>query len=382
MTVAAEKPFSPGLEGIIAAETVLSLVDGQNGRLYYVGYPIEELAEHSTFEEVAFLLWHRRLPKAPELQALRAQLREEYELPDELVEVMRRFPADAHPMDALRTAVGYLGMLDPETPDNSPEANLRKAIRMTAKIPSIIATFHHLRRNEEPVAPNSELSIAGNFLYMLHGRTPSEEHARILDIALILHADHGMNASTFASMVTFSTLSDLYSAVVTGINTLKGPLHGGANERVMHMLQDEIQTLDRVESWLDEALAQKRKIMGFGHRVYKVYDPRARILKRFAEQLSRENNEMRWFEMGTRIEKLMIERYGKKGIWPNVDFYSGIVYHFLGIPRDLFTPIFAMSRVTGWTAHCIEYAEHNRIFRPLARYIGPKDLKYTPIDQR
>jgi len=373
--------FPRGLEGVIAAKSVLSLVDGEGGRLYYVGYPIQTLAEHSTFEEVCALLWLKRLPKRAELEALDRELKANRDLPPALVDFIYKFPKDAHPMDALRTAVGYLGMTDPETGDPSREANYRKAVRMTAKIPTIIAAFERARSGKPFVPPRDTLSIAGNFLYMLHGKEPDAEDTHILDVCLILHAEHGMNASTFAAMVTISTLADLYSAVVTGINTLKGPLHGGANEQVIRMLK-EIGTIENVPSWLEKAFAEKRKIMGFGHRVYKAYDPRCSILKQFAHTLSVKRGDTTWFEMGNLIEKIMMERYAQKRVYPNVDFYSGIVYNFLGIPLDQFTPIFAMARISGWTARCLEYLEDNRLFRPLDLYVGEIDLPYIPIDQR
>ncbi|MHA2620969.1 MAG: citrate/2-methylcitrate synthase [bacterium JZ-2024 1] len=381
MPESATVEFSRGLEGVIAAKSVLSLVDGEGGRLYYVGYPIQTLAEHSTFEEVCALLWLKRLPKRHELEAIDHDLKANRSIPSELVDLIYKFPHTAHPMDALRTAVGHLGMTDPETDDSSPEANRRKAIRMTAKIPTLIAAFERARAGKPFVPPRSDLSIAGNFLYMLHGKEPDAEDTHILDVCLILHAEHGMNASTFAAMVTISTLADLYSAVVTGINTLKGPLHGGANEQVLHMLK-EIGTIANVPGWLEKAFAEKRKIMGFGHRVYKAYDPRCSILKQFAHTLSVKRGDMTWYEMGELIEKIMIERYAQKRVYPNVDFYSGIVYSFLGIPIDQFTPIFAMARVSGWTARCLEYLEDNRLFRPLDLYVGELDLPYIPIDAR
>ncbi len=377
----AEAEFSKGLEGVIAARSVLSLVDGTGGRLIYCGYPIQTLAQNSTFEEVCYLLWHKRMPLKTELEELDHLLKTNREIPGELVDLIYHFPRRAHPMDALRTAIGYLGMTDPETETMNPEANLRKAIRMTAKLSTITAAFHRYREGKEFVPPRTDLSHAGNFLYMMHGKQPDAEDTHIFDVCLILHAEHGMNASTFASLVTISTLADLYSAIVTGIDTLKGPLHGGANEQVMRMLQ-EIGSIENVEPWLANAFATKKKIMGFGHRVYKTYDPRCSILKEYARRLSEKHNSMTWFEMGSLIEKIMIERYGQKGVYPNVDFYSGIVYSFLGIPIDLFTPIFAVARVSGWTARCLEYLEDNRLFRPLDLYQGPENLDYVPIEKR
>ncbi len=376
-----EQDYVKGLEGIYAAKTVLSLVDGIAGRLLYVGYPIEDLAEHSTFEEVCFLLWYRRLPKEQELQELDKQLRENRALPAEAVNLIRKLPRNMHPMDALRTVVSFLSAFDGELETHTTEANLRKAIRITAKLATIGAYFDRIRSGAKPVPPDPALNHSANFLWMMHGKKPSDLEARTMDVALILHADHGMNASTFANLVTISTLSDMYSAVCTGIATLKGPLHGGANEQVVKMLH-HIRTLDNVEPWLDAAIARKYKIMGFGHRVYKTYDPRCTILKQYARKLSDYRNDWTFYQMGDKIESLLLPKLGEKNVYPNVDFYSGIVYYHLGIPVDMFTPIFAISRVSGWTARALEYLEDNRIFRPLDRYLGPAERPFVPMNQR
>lgn len=375
--------FAKGLEGVIAAKSSLSFIDGQKGFLVYRGIPIQVLAEKSTFEETVYFLWHDKLPTWAELEAFKKQLKAERELPKEITEVIKSFyPKNAHPMDVLKAAVSHLGMYDPDAMDNSREANLRKSTKLVAKFPTIVAYFHRVREGKDLVPPDPELDHAANFLYMLFGEKPDDFRARVMDVALILHAEHGMNASTFTTMVIASTLSDIYSAVVGGVGALKGPLHGGANERVIRMLQ-EIGDESKVEEWVMKALAEKRKIMGFGHRVYKSYDPRAAILKEYALKLSEMVGDMKFIRMGMKIEEIMIRELGqKKGIYPNVDFYSGIVYYHLGIPIDLFTPIFAISRVAGWTAHVMEYLEDNRIFRPRQLYVGPMEREYIPIEQR
>ncbi len=373
--------YSRGLEGVIAAITSISCIDGEEGILIYRGIPIQVMAKNSTFEETAYFLLFGKLPTRTELDYFIGDLKEHRALSEHEIGCILNFPKDAHPMDALRTAVSIMGLNDPMKGAESRDINLRIGIKIIAKIPSIIAAFDRMRKGKEIVPPDNNLSHAENFLYMLRGEKPDTEDARILDIALILHADHGMNASTFGSMVTASTLSDMYSAIVTGIGTLKGPLHGGANERVLKMIK-EIGSEDKAEEYVLNALAEHRKIMGFGHRVYKAYDPRAKILKEYAERLSEKNGDMKFINIGKKIEEVMIREVGKKGIFPNVDFYSGIVYHFLGIPTDLFTPIFAMSRVAGWVAHIVEYLQANRIFRPRAIYNGPVDVEYTPMEER
>lgn len=373
--------YSRGLEGVIAAITSISCIDGEEGILIYRGIPIQVMAKNSTFEETAYFLLFGKLPTRTELDYFIGDLKEHRALSEHEIGCILNFPKDAHPMDALRTAVSIMGLNDPMKGAESRDINLRIGIKIIAKIPSIIAAFDRMRKGKEIIQPDSNLSHAENFLYMLRGEKPDTEDARILDIALILHADHGMNASTFGSMVTASTLSDMYSAIVTGIGTLKGPLHGGANERVLKMI-NEIGSEDKAEEYVLNALAEHRKIMGFGHRVYKAYDPRAKILKGYAERLSEKNGDMKFINIGKKIEEVMIREVGKKGIFPNVDFYSGIVYHFLDIPTDLFTPIFAMSRVAGWVAHIVEYLQANRIFRPRAIYNGPVDVEYTPMEER
>jgi len=376
-----EMNFPRGLEGVIAAATKISFIDGQKGLLLYRGVPIEEIVEKSFFEEVMYFMLYDKWPTQQELDGLIKKLKDNMEIPDRLIEIIRDFPKTTHSMDILRTAFSYLGGLDPEEDTQTPEANYEKAIKITAKMPTIISAWSRIRRGLEPIKPDPELSYPANFLYMLKGEKPNEEETRIMDVALMLHIEHGMNASTFSAMVTISTLSDLYSAIVSAIGTLKGPIHGGANERALKMLK-EIGSPDKARDYVINALEKKIKIMGFGHRVYKSYDPRARILKEYAEKLSQERGDTTYIEIAKVIEETMIEKVGKKGIFPNVDFYSGIVYQFLGIPVEDYTPIFAMARSVGWSAHAIEYLENNRIFRPRALYIGPKERHYVPMEER
>ncbi|MBI4376901.1 MAG: citrate synthase [Elusimicrobia bacterium] len=372
--------FAAGLEGVVAARSKLCQIDGNLGKLYYAGYPIEELAEGSTYEECAFLLWHGRLPRHEELESLKAELRNKRTLPQQVVDFIAMMPHTAHPMDALRTVASLLATFD-QNPERSPEANLHRAVALTAQFPTIVATFHRLRQNQKPVEPHPKLGHAANFLYMLFGSEPDEATTKVMDVAMVLHLDHEMNASTFGSLVVASTLSDLYSAVSAGVGALKGPLHGGANEEVLKMLL-EIGDPKNVEAYVDEALAKKVKITGFGHRVYKSYDPRARILKEYARRLSEKTKFSRFFKVNEKLEKVMVERKGKQGIFPNVDLYSGIIYHQMGIATDLFTPIFAIARVAGWTAHVLEYWQENRLFRPNSIYDGPAPRKFLPITQR
>ena len=378
---AGEQKYSRGLEGVIAAISAISCIDGEEGHLIYRGYPIEVLAKYSNYEETAYLLLKGKLPNKKEYEEFKQQLKENAGLHPGMIDVMKRFLMDAHPMDVIRSMVSLMGVFCPDKKEHTLEAQYQKAIRVTAKLPTMIAAFHRLREGKEIIDPDPNLNHAENFLYMMTGEKPDELSAKVLDIALILHAEHGMNASTFSGMVTASSLSDIYSAITSAIGTLKGPLHGGANERVMHML-DEIGSLDNVRNFIENALSEKRKIMGFGHRVYKAYDPRAKILKDWAYKLCEMKGDLMHFKMGEEIEKIMIEKVGKKGIYPNVDFYSGLVYTHLGIPRDIFTPVFAMARSIGWSAHIVEYLESNRIYRPRAIYNGPIDLEYTPIEER
>jgi citrate synthase len=372
---------SKGLEGVVAAETELSFIDGEKGVLEYVGIDIDSLARHSTFEETVFLLWNKRLPKKSELDAFNKDLREHYPLPAEIMTLLRQMPKNAQPMHMLRTMVSAMGMVDKDP--NSIDLNVyrRKATALLAQTPTIIAAFDRLRRGLEPVAPDKSLSFAANFLYMLNGEKPTPTMERAFDACMILHADHGLNASTFTSLVITSTLSDFYSSMSGAIGALRGPLHGGANEGVMIMLR-EIGSLDKVEPFMKDALANKKKIMGFGHRVYKAYDPRAKYLKTLAEQLAKDTGNTDLYAMSKKIEDVMHDAVAAKGIYPNVDFYSATTYHSIGLKLDLFTPMFAMSRISGWAAHNLEQLSDNRLIRPKAAYVGPHGVKYIPLNER
>jgi citrate synthase len=367
-----------GLEGVVAAQTGISYIDGVNGRLFYRGININELAEKSSFEETTALLWYGDLPTSRQLDSFKRKMVENRLVPNEVIALLLLLPKKTTPMGVLRTAVSALAPFDPETGDNSLEANVNKSIRLTAAMPTIVAAWERIRNGLWPVTPSTELDHAANFLYMLTGKEPVAEAARVLDQCLILHADHGLNASTFAARITASTLSNLHSSITSAIGTLKGPLHGGANEQVMRMLL-EIGSVERVEQYMRGAFAAKKKIMGFGHRVYKADDPRALWLQRLAEHLATTSGNRRWYEMSERIRKYV---QTEKPLPVNVDFYSASVYYTLGIPIDLFTPIFAISRVSGWTAHVYEQYSDNRLIRPESEYIGPMDVPYAPIEER
>jgi len=371
---------SKGLEGVVANETRLGDVRGQEGQLIYCGYHINELAGKASFEEVIYLLWHRRLPNRAELNELKEQLVIERQLPDQIIEFIKSSPKTALPIDVLRTAVSMLGLHDPSIAlDSSLDANRRRAVSITAKVGVIIAYFHRARLSLDLPPVREDLGEAAHFLYLLDGKEPTPRKVQSIDVAYVLHAEHGMNASTFSARVTISTLTDIYSALTAAIATLKGPLHGGANEAVIHMLQ-EIGSPDKVDAYIEKALSEKKKIMGIGHRVYKVLDPRAPHLRQMAIQLGSEIGEPKWIEMSERIAELMKE---KRDLYANVDFYSATVYYSLGIPTDLFTPIFAISRTAGWAAHVLEQLADNRLYRPLSQYIGdPVGKKFVPIDAR
>lgn len=367
-----------GLADVVAAETAVSDIDGKLGKLWYAGYDIHDLATYSTFEETCFLLHKGRLPKRGELEDLEAQLIEERELDEWLQKLMPTFAEVASPMSMLRTSISSSSAYDPDGWDQSAEANERKAFRMIARFPTLIATFERLRTGKDLVPPNPKLPHAANFLAMLTGEEPSEEDARAFDVCLILHADHTMNASTFVARVVASTLSDMHSAITAAIAALKGPLHGGANEATMKTLE-EIGEIDRAEEVIKEKLARKEKIMGFGHRVYKTEDPRATHLRRLSHELGERKGDMKWYDLSERIEKVVME---EKGLYPNVDFYAASVYHYLGITTDLMTCVFAASRVSGWSAHVREQLADNRLIRPESDYIGPRNQKYQPIEER
>ncbi|MGC4016885.1 MAG: citrate synthase [Luteolibacter sp.] len=373
--------YAKGLEGVIANESALSNVEGAEGRLSYLGYGIDTLVENCSFEEVTYLLHNGRLPKQGELDALEKRLRSDRELPAGVIDFLKTAPKDASPMDVLRTAVSMLGLYDKRAtigePDIAKDAEI--ALSLVAKTPVIVAAYHRFRQGLELPPVREDLSEAAHFLYLITGEAPSEAATRTLDVAYTLHADHGMNASTFSARVTIATLSDFYSAITSAIGTLKGPLHGGANEGVIHMLQ-EIGDLDKVDDYVAGKMARKEKIMGIGHRVYKVLDPRAPHLRKLAIQLTEELGEPKWIQMSERIATIMREQ---KGLNANVDFYSATVYYSLGIPTDLFTPIFAIARTAGWTAQVLEQLRDNRLYRPLTLYTGPVELKEVePIAER
>ena len=367
-----------GLRGVVAAQSAIGDVNGEEGILIYQGYNIHDLAENSTFEEVVFLLWNGRLPKADELEDLTAKFRANYEAPAEVIELLKSFPKDAEPMDVLRTAVSALDFYDKAGHGTDRENALNTAIKLTAQMPTLVTAWERIRTGKDVIAPDTNLSIAENFLYMLRGEKAEADEAHIFDVALILHADHELNASTFTTRVVAGTLADMYGAVTAGIAALAGPLHGGANTNVMKMLI-EIDSIDKLEPWLDEALAAKKKIMGIGHAVYKTEDPRATWLRKFSKQLGEKKGNTKWYEMSEKLEKLM---HDKKGMYPNVDFYSASAYYLMDIPLDQYTPIFAVSRISGWTGHILEQYGNNKLIRPRAEYIGARDLKYVPIEER
>jgi 2-methylcitrate synthase len=373
--------YSPGLEGVIAGETALCQVDEGEIGLRYRGYAIGDLAEQATFEEVAFLLLFGRLPTRKELEDFSGQVSRQWPLPGPVEAFIGVVPPSAHPMDILRTGVSLLGMTDPDGTNDSHEANLRKAVRLLAQTPVIIANAYRLAHAKRQVQPRPDLSFAENLLYLLTDRQGDEQAkamARALDVSLILYAEHEFNASTFAARVTASTLTDLHAAITSAIAALKGPLHGGANEAVAAMLL-EIKSRDRAEAWVREKLARKQRVMGFGHRVLRKGDPRSRIIQRHAEALSRACGDTRWYDIATIVDRVMQQ---EKGLHPNLDFYTAVAYLLMGIPRDLYTPVFVCSRITGWCAHVIEQQDNNRLIRPRASYVGPPPQAYVPIDRR
>ncbi len=366
-----------GLEDVVALESRICFIDGKEGRLIYRGYDIRELAAHATFEEVAYLLWYGRLPTASQLAELRGRLASLRTIPPELARQLDALPADAPPMDVLRTAVSALAVFEPGETSPGP-SSIGGAQRLTAALPTILGTYHRRRAHLPPLEARPELSHAAYLAYALLDRAPSELEARAIDVALILHADHDLNASTFAARVTASTLSDLYSAVTSAVGALKGPLHGGANERVLDLL-DEIGELERADEVVRGKLARHERIMGFGHRVYKVEDPRATILREWSRKIGESKGDLRYYRLLQRVVEVV---HREKGLYPNIDLYSGSVYALIGIPRDLFTPVFAASRVVGWTAHVLEEYDDLRLIRPRSQYVGPTDLSWTPIGDR
>ena len=367
-----------GLAEVVAAQTALSDIDGKLGVLSYCGYDIHDLAENATFEEVVYLLHHQRLPDRDELDELCEQLATDREISGFLRDLMSTLAEQTSPMSMLRTSISAASAYDPDGWDQSPEANYRKAIRLVARTPTLIAMYHRLRTNQDLIEPNEKLPHAANFLNMLTGEEPDQESARALDITLVLYADHTMNASTFTARVIASTLADIHSAITGAVAALKGPLHGGANEEAWKLIE-EIGEVDRVEAHIKDLLDRKQKIMGFGHRVYKTEDPRATHLRRLSAELGQRTGQPKWHEIAERIEKVVMD---EKGLYPNVDFYAATVYHYLGVPTDLMTPIFALARMAGWTAHVREQYADNRLIRPESEYIGPRDQKYSPVDER
>lgn len=367
-----------GLEGVVAGSSALCDINGRTGTLGYCGYDIRDLAEHSSFEETCHLLWHGELPTADELETTRAALRAALEPPPDVWEIARTAPAEANAMALLRTQVSDLGLFDPAANDNGAQANREKAIRLVGQTAAIVATSERIREGREPLVPRDDLSLAGNVLWLLHGEVPDEYAARVFDVCLVLHAEHGMNASTFAARVTAATLSDMHSAVTSAIGALKGPLHGGANEGVMDLLVT-LPDAAEVPARIREMLANKQRVMGFGHRVYRTEDPRATILRRHSEELGRRTGDMRWYELTRAVEQTVLE---EKGLYPNVDLYSASVYTYLGIPTRLFTPIFAVSRMAGWTANIIEQLADNRLIRPDSEYVGSPPRDWVALEER
>lgn len=372
-----EGALDKGLEGVVACTTKVSFIVGDH--LNFRGYTIDDLAANSTFEEVTYLLWNDKLPTASELQTFSAELHKEMALSPDFIKVLKGIPTNVHPMGWLRTAVSLMAHWDSDANDNSSEANLRKSVRLTAKMGTLLCAFDAIRKGQEPVTPKADKSIAWNMMYMLGGgKEPNAEHVKVMDTCLILHADHELNCSAFATRVTASSLSDLHSAIVSAIGALKGPLHGGANEQVILMLQ-KIGTMEKAQQFVKDALAAKEKVMGIGHRVYKNGDPRARILRGMSDKLTQAAGIHHMYEMSTLIDDTM---YKEKGLMPNVDFYSATVYFSMGIATDLFTPIFAASRISGWCAHAFEQYANNRIYRPRGKWAGKEGLKWVPANQR
>ncbi len=374
-----------GLEGVLVAESELSHIDGDEGRLIYRGYAIEDLSREASYEEVLYMLWHGELPTRDELDEFKASMVEERALDEHVLETVRKLAeADENPMAAMRTIVSNLSAYDDEVTFEAEEvtnraANIRKGRRITAKIPTALAAFNRIRNGEDPVEPSDDLDHAANFLYMLNDEEPDEVLAETFDMALVLHADHGLNASTFSAMVTSSTLSDLHSAITSAVGTLAGSLHGGANQNVMKMLKEVDDSGKDPVEWVKDALDNDRRVAGFGHRVYNVKDPRAKILGEKSEELGEAAGDTKWYEYSVAIEEFMAE---EKGLAPNVDFYSATTYYQMGIPIDIYTPIFAMSRAGGWIAHVLEQYEDNRLIRPRARYVGDEDATFVSIDER
>ena len=377
-TSAAPAKSAAGLQGVIAAPSAICFIDGTAGRLVYRGYEITDLVGQVSFEETAFLLWDEKLPNASELSALKQELAGSIALPPHVMALLKALPPQTQVMDALRTATSALSATDPDLLSNDRAPNHRKAVRLTAQLPTIVAAFHRLRSGQEPITPDPKLSIAANFLYMLNGKKPHETLTRVLDAALVLHAEHGFNASTFAARVTAATLADMHAAITAAIAALKGPLHGGANQEVMELLL-QCGDAEGAEKKVRAMLANKEKVPGFGHRVYKTFDPRAHFLRKMSRELGEAAGNTKWYETSERLIPIL---HDEKKLNPNVDFFSASAYYTMGIPIDLYTPLFAIARVAGWTAHVMEQHANNRIIRPQDDYTGPFGLKVAPLDQR
>jgi citrate synthase len=373
-----EKTFVRGLEGVVAAETNISWVDGIHGKLYYWGYDIHDIAEKVSFEEVIFLLWNGRFPNRSECERLRLELATEMRLPSQVVELLKLMPPNAHPMQVLQTTVSMLGIFDPDSGNNSAEANLRKAKRLVSQVPTIIADLHRIRKGLPLISADPKLGISDNFLYMLRGTPPVKIEHTVMDLIMVLHTDHGLNASTFTGRVIASTLSDMHAALAGAIGALKGPLHGGANQKVMEMIL-QIGKVDMVQDYIAGMLENKQKIMGFGHRVYRTEDPRARHLRTYSEMLCELRGYKELYDISHKIEAIVRE---SKGIYPNVDFYSATVQHAMGIPADFFTAVFAASRTAGWVAHIMEQYADNRLIRPTSKYTAELGVPFVSMDQR
>jgi citrate synthase len=376
-----ELELRPGLADVPVAESAISFIDGKRARLEYRGIAVETLARESCFEETAWLLLKGQLPTQRELADFDYQLRHRRRIKYKLKDLIKCLPETGHPMDALQAAVAAMGMFYPARDVSNAQSNWDSAVRLIAKMPTVVAAFHRLRFGDEAINPRDDLDHAANFYYMMFEREPSPAVRKIIDACLILHAEHTMNASTFSGRVTGSTLANPYTVISSAIGTLTGPLHGGANEEVLDMLE-EIGSVENVKPWLEHAVASKKKIMGFGHRVYKVKDPRATVLQELAEHVFAETQRPRLYDIAVELERVAAGTLGPKGIYPNVDFYSGIVYQTLGIPRDVFTPIFAVARVAGWLAHWLEQLKNNRIYRPEQIYVGKHDVPYVPLEKR
>ncbi|MCS7070666.1 MAG: citrate synthase [Anaerolinea sp.] len=373
-----------GLDNVVVDESRLSLVNGTEGKLIYSGYKIEDLAANALYEEVVFLLWEGRLPKAAELEALRAEIAAGAVVPEPVMKHLQEYPKDAEPMAVLRTAVSLLGLYDPDSEDSSPEANRRKAARLTGQVTTLVAAWPRIRKGLPPIAPKPDLNLAQNFIYMLTGDEPEPNAVNAINAFMVLLTEHGMNASTFVARATTSTKSDMHSAIVSAIGTLKGPLHGGANTEAMRMFM-EIGSPDNVVNWFNTYVKTgQKRIMGIGHRVYKALDPRAAVLRERAEALAKASGNLQWFEIAVKLAELARsdQYFIERNLYPNVDYYSAIVLYTLNIDVDMFTPLFALSRMAGWTAHVMEQTANNRLMRPDVKYIGPMDLPWVPLSER